>query len=115
MFIIWISENAYGFVFPFFFHFRSQEPARKEVRELISKMAEREPEIPQWVLTSFKDPDTKLVKKTNNVEDLKSALSELRYGGGGDVPEQAFKGAIYERSVGFPKVLKSGQNRYNQK
>ena len=58
-------------------------------------MADREPEIPQWVLTSFKDPDARLVKKTNNVEDLKSALSELRYGGGGDVPEQAFKGTIY--------------------
>ena len=64
--------------------------------ELISKMADREPEIPQWVLTSFKDPDARLVKKTNNVEDLKSALNELRYGGGGDIPEQAFKGNMYK-------------------
>ena len=58
-------------------------------------MADREPEIPQWVLTSFNDPDAELVTKADNPEDLKSALSELRYGGGGDVPEQAFKGTMY--------------------
>ena len=69
------------------------------MRETISKLADREPSIPQWVLTSFNDPDVRLVKKTNNVGDFKSGLSELKYGGGGDIPEQAFKGKKKKKKV----------------
>ena len=70
-------------------------PALSMVRETISKLADSEPSIPNWVLTSFNDPAARLVKKTNNVRDLKTGLLELNYGGGGDIPEQAFKGTMY--------------------
>ena len=60
-----------------------------------------QPGIPEWILTSFNDPTdldepgATLVRKAENVEDLKSGLSELVYGGGGrDIPEQAFKGTM---------------------
>ena len=69
--------------------------ARSEVSDTISKLADSEPDIPEWVLTSFNDPDAELVTKTDNPEDLKSGLNGLEYGGGGDVPEQAFRGTMY--------------------
>ena len=50
--------------------------------------------IPAWVLTSFNDPYVKLVKKTNNVKELRSGLKQLEYGDGGDLEEEAFRGAI---------------------
>ena len=65
------------------------------VKEMVSKLIESSSKIPTWVLTSFNDPDVKLRKKTNNVEKLRSGLNQLRYGGGGDLEEQAFRGAIY--------------------
>ena len=71
------------------------QPALKEVRDTISKLAESEPSIPEWVLTSFNDPGASLVKKADNVDDLKSGLLELKYGGGGDIPEQAFEGTVF--------------------
>ena len=46
------------------------------------------------MLTSFNDPDVKLVKKTNNVKELRSGLKQLEYGDGGDLEEEAFRGAI---------------------
>ena len=64
------------------------------MRELISDLADSEPNIPEWVLTSFNDPGAELVTKADNVEDLKSGLLELEYGGGGDIPEQAFEGKM---------------------
>ena len=65
------------------------------VKEMVSKLIESSSEIPTWVLTSFNDPNVKLRKKTTNVEKLRSGLNQLRYGGGGDLEEQAFRGAIY--------------------
>ena len=65
------------------------------VKEMILKLIESRSKIPTWVLTSFNDPIVKLVKKTNDVEELRSGLNQLRYGGGGDLEEQAFRGAIY--------------------
>ena len=65
------------------------------VKEMISKIIESRSKIPTWVLTSFNDPDVKLVKKTNDVNELRLGLNQLSYGGGGDVNEQAFRGAIY--------------------
>ena len=64
------------------------------VQEMISKLIESGSKIPTWVLTSFRDPDVDVRKETNDVEELRSALKELRYGGGGDLEEQAFEGAI---------------------
>ena len=76
--------------------FRSMKPAVKEVRELNSSLADSEPDIPEWVLTGFRDPDAELVKKADNIADLKSGLLELEFGGDitDDIPEQAFKGTM---------------------
>ena len=68
--------------------------ALPRVKEMISKLIESGSKIPTWVLTSFNDPDVDVRKETKDVEELRSALKELRYGGGGDVEEQAFEGAI---------------------
>ena len=65
------------------------------VKEMISKLIESRSKIPTWVLTSFNDPVVKFRKKTNDVEELRSGLNELKYGGGKDLEEQAFRGAIY--------------------
>ena len=64
------------------------------VKEMILKLVESRSKIPTWVLTSFNDPDVSLVKKTNEVEDLKSGLEQLKYGGGGDLEEEAFQGEM---------------------
>ena len=64
------------------------------IKKLISKLVESRSKIPTWVLTSFNDPDVKLVKKTNNVKELRSGLKQLKYGGGGDLDEEAFRGAL---------------------
>ena len=65
------------------------------VKEMISKLIESRSKIPTWVLTSFNDPVVKFRKKTKDVEELRSSLNRLRYGGGGNLEEQAFRGAIY--------------------
>ena len=80
------------------------EAAVTPIGETIEKLTSQAPNIPEWVLTSFNDPDVNLVKKTNDVTDLKSGLFGLNFGGGGDIPEQAFKGTIHyrlRRFVGF--------------
>ena len=64
------------------------------VKKMISKLIETSSKIPNWVLTSFNDPLVKLMKKTNYVDELRSGLDRLRFGGGGDLEEQAFQGAI---------------------
>ena len=70
-------------------------PALDMVKKMILKLIESRSKIPTWVLTSFKDPDVDVRKETNDVEELRSALNQLSYGGGGDVNEQAFRGPIY--------------------
>ena len=69
-------------------------PALDMVKKMILKLIESRSKIPTWVLTSFNDPDVDVRKETKDVEELRSALKELRYGGGGDLEEQAFEGAI---------------------
>ena len=64
------------------------------VKQMISKIIESRSKIPTWVLTSFNDPVVKFRKKTDDVEELRSSLNRLRYGGGGNLEEQAFEGAI---------------------
>ena len=69
-------------------------PALDMVKKMTLKLIESRSKIPTWVLTSFNDPDVDVRKETNDVEELKSALEELEYGRGKDLPEQAFEGAI---------------------
>ena len=70
-------------------------PALDMVKKMILKLIESRSKIPNWVLTSFNDPDVDVRKETNDVEELRSALKELTFGGGGDPEEeQAFEGAI---------------------
>ena len=69
--------------------------ALPRVKEMISKLIESGSKIPTWVLTSFNDPDVDVREETNDVEELRSALKELTFRGGGDPEkEQAFEGAI---------------------
>ena len=75
--------------------FRSMAKALPMVKEMISKLIESSSKIPTWVLTSFNDPVVKFRKKTRDVKELRSSLNRLRYGGGGNLEEQAFRGAIY--------------------
>ena len=69
-------------------------PALDMVKKMILKLIESRSKIPTWVLTSFNDPDVKVRKETNDVEELRSALKELTFGNGTDLEEQAFEGAI---------------------
>ena len=62
------------------------------VKKMIFDLVKKATKIPTWVLTSFNDPAVKLVKKTNDVEELKTSLDSLTYGGGDDLKEQALEG-----------------------
>ena len=62
------------------------------VKKMVSNLVKSGSKVPKWVLTDFKDPDVQLVKSTTDVEDLKSGLNNLKYGGGGDIWEQVLKG-----------------------
>ena len=73
---------------------RSMAKALPRVKEMISKLIESGSKIPTWVLTSFRDPDVDVRKETDDVEELSSAVDELKHGDGKDAPEQAFEGAI---------------------
>ena len=60
-------------------NFRSMEAAIPMVKKSIADLVKSAPKIPTWVLTSFKDPDVKLVRKTADVEELKTDLDALKY------------------------------------
>ena len=62
------------------------------VKKMVSNLVKSGSKVPKWVLTDFKDPDVQLVMSTPDVEDLKSGLNNLKYGGGGDIWEQVLKG-----------------------
>ena len=62
------------------------------VQKMISNLVENAPRIPIWVLTSIKDPSSKLKRKTKNVEALKRGIDDLRFGGGRDPQEAILKG-----------------------
>jgi len=70
----------------------SMAQALPMVKKMVSSLVKSGSKIPRWVLTDFKDPDVKLVRITTDVEDLKSGLDDLKYGGGGDIWEQVLKG-----------------------
>ena len=73
------------------------------VKKMVSSLVNSGSKVPKWILTDFKDPDVKLVKSTTDVEDLKSGLNDLKYGGGGDIWEQVLKGkcGVCERMCCF--------------
>ena len=52
-------------------NFRSMIAALPMVKKMIADLVKTAPKIPTWVLTSIKDPEVKLVKKTTDVEELK--------------------------------------------
>ena len=75
-------------------NFRSMIEALPMVKKMIADLVKTAPKIPTWVLTSFKDPDVKLVRKTNDVKDLETDLNALTHKGDpkDDLKEQALKG-----------------------
>merc|ERR1711874_149462 len=70
----------------------SMSQALPMVKKMVFDLVKKATKIPTWVLTSFNDPDVTLVKKTNDVEELKTGLDSLKYGGGDDLKEHALKG-----------------------
>ena len=71
------------------------------VKQMISDLVKNAPKIPTWVLTQFKDrkdlkadEGVQLVKITSEAEELRSGINSLKYGGGGDLREQALKGIM---------------------
>ena len=62
------------------------------VKKMVTGLVESGTKVPRWVLTNFKDPDAELVTSATEVEELRDRLDELKYGGGGDIDEQALKG-----------------------
>ena len=64
------------------------------VKNLVKSLIESGSTVPTWVLTSFNDPDVELVINTSDVEELRSSLNNLKYGGGDDIWEQALKGKL---------------------
>ena len=55
-------------------------------------VGKKDPKKPTWVLTSIKDPNSKLKRKTKNVGELKRGVDTLRFGGGRDPQEAILKG-----------------------
>ena len=86
-------------------YFRSMAKALPLVKEMILKLVESRSKIPTWVLTSFNDPAVSLLKKTNKVKELRSGLSKLEYGGGGDLEEEAFQGRMLGIKTRFLKSI----------
>jgi len=70
----------------------SMAQALPMVKKMVTSLVESGTKVPRWVLTNFKDPDVDLVTSTDEVEHLREMLDELKYGGGGDIWEQALKG-----------------------
>ena len=62
------------------------------VEKMISNLVEMAPRIPRWVLTSIKDPSSKLKRNTNDVKQMERGIRYLRFGGGGDPREAILKG-----------------------
>ena len=77
-------------------NFSSMIEALPMVKKMIADLVKTAPKIPTWVLTSFKDPEVKLIRKTSDVEELKTDLDALNYGGDpkDDLKEQALKGNL---------------------
>ena len=62
------------------------------VKKMVTNLKESGSKVPTWVLTNFNDPNVELEVNTPDVEELKSSMNELKYGGGDDLREQVLKG-----------------------
>ena len=62
------------------------------VKKMVTNLVESGSKVPTWVLTNFNDPNVELEVNTPDVEELKSLMNELKYGGGDDLREQVLKG-----------------------
>ena len=62
------------------------------VKKTILNLVKSGSNIPKWVLTNYNDPDANVVSETADVEQLKLAVQNLSFSGGGDVNEQALLG-----------------------
>ena len=62
------------------------------VKKMVTNLVESGSKVPTWVLTNFNDPNVELEVNTPDVEELKSSMNELKYGGGDDLREQVLKG-----------------------
>ena len=77
-------------------NFRSMTEALPMVKEMINDLVKNGTKIPTWVLTYFKDPEVKFVKKTEDPEELKTDIDALKHNGDwrDDLKEQALKGNL---------------------
>ena len=62
-------------------NFRSMTEALPMVKEMINDLVKNGTKIPTWVLTYFKDPEVKFVKKTEDPEELKRDIDALKHNG----------------------------------
>ena len=53
------------------------------VKEMVKKVVKAGSKVYRWVLVSIKDPEVEMVTDTNDLEELKTGLDELTYGGQG--------------------------------
>ena len=72
------------------------EAALPMVKKIIADLVKSAPKIPTWVLTSYKDPEVELVRKTADVEELKRDIDALDHKGDwrDDPEEQVLKGNL---------------------
>ena len=75
------------------------------VEKMISNLVEMAPRIPRWVLTSIKDPSSKLKRNTNDVKQMERGIRYLRFGGGGDPREAILKGGHCRASLTKCRML----------
>ena len=77
-------------------NFRSMVEALPMVKKMIADLVKKGTKLPTWALTSFKNPDVKFVRKTEDVEELKTDLDALTHIGDpkDDLKEQALKGKL---------------------
>ena len=62
------------------------------VKATILSLVKSGSNIPKWILTEFNDPKVNVVLETPSSEELKLAVQNLSFYGGGDTNEQALQG-----------------------
>ena len=74
--------------------FSSMAQALPMVKRMINDLVKEAKKIPTWILTSFKGPAIKLIRKTRKVKVLEKAVDALEFSGDpkDDDQEQALKG-----------------------
>jgi len=66
------------------------------VNDIVDALISEDFKIPQYVATTFNDDAqvTKTIQNSASVDDLKRSINEIRYSGGGDLPERATEGIL---------------------